>query len=323
MWGRQWTVKLVSARLASVGLALSCLALGVVSSAAPAAAATSTATPACTFSGSSLPLVSGVSTGSKVVIACTGLPALRPYLLLQASLLIGIDPQAAALLSGGAPGPGTIESALAASPEIDPASFAFPISNVNGDLDYTYTVPSIQPLDPNATCPPSTPEFNAGLIGCALAMVDLTTQKPLGPGSAVLQYASSPFLPPGPTLALSTKKATPGTVVTVSDAPTATTFWWLATLAALEALLGGGSAPSGSVTVSLIGKHGVTVPAANSITITPATYNGTTLTPPAISGSFTVPSTGLVGKTQKVIVSETGDLGGFRLSIGAIQHLKV
>jgi hypothetical protein len=295
------------------------MTFGVVGTAAPASAATPT--PACTFNGGTLPLVMGVSAGSKVVISCTGLPALHPYLLLQASLLIGIDPKAAALLSGGSLGVGTFESALAALPEVDAASLTPLLSDLNGDLNETYTVPSFQPTDPNATCPPSKPEFDAGLVGCALAMVDLTTQKPVAAGSSVLEYAVDPFIPAhAPTLSFAAK-ATPGDVVTVSDKPNTTHYWWLATLASLEALLAGSAAPPPAIVVTFIGKHGVTVPATNTITVAPASYDGKTLTPPILSGTFTVPP-GVTGE-QKVEVTYTADLSGIGLEIGAERPLRV
>ena len=285
---------------------------------APAAASV----PACSFNGGSLPIVTGVSVGTKITIACTGLSPLHPYLLLETSLLIGIDPKAAALLSGGAtPSPALLESALAALPEINPASFALPLSDLSGNLNETYTVPSFQPLDPNAACPPSVFEFNSGLIGCALAMVDLTTQKPVAAGSAVLEWTGYPFLPPDPTVAFSTAIARPGTQVNVTDAPGATTYWWLATLAALESLLGGGSAPAVTPSVAFAAKHGTFVPAVQNVTVTGASYDGSTLTPPSISGSFTVPS-GLSGK-HKVFVSLSMPLDGIDLQITAEAPLVV
>lgn len=315
MRGRQWTVKLVS-----VGLALLCVSLGIVTAAPSAGAAT--ATPACTFNGSSTPIVQGVSAGSKVDIVCTGLPALRPYLFLQASLLIGIDPKAAALLSGGSLGASTLEGALAALPEIDAASFNVLVANTSGDLTFDYTVPTFQPTDPNASCPPSTQEYNAGLIGCAIAMVDLTTQTPLAAGSAVLEYQGFNLLPPEPTLVLSAKKSTPGGTVTVSDAPGNTTYWWVATLASLEALLSGGGAPAESLLVNFQhGRNGAFVPAVNNIVVTPASYNGTTLTLPSISGSITVPA-GVTGK-QKIYVLLEANLEGQSLVIGARVKLNI
>jgi len=263
-----------------------------------------------------LPIVTGVSAGTKVAIDCTGLPALHPYLLLETSLLIGIDPKAAALLSGGTTlSAATLESALAALPEINPGSFAPVLSDLSGKLNETYTVPSTQPTDPNASCPPSVFEFNAGLIGCALAMVDLTTLKPVAAGSGVLEWTGYPFLPPDPTVAFSTSIARPGQQVNVSDATGATTYWWVATLAALESLLGGGSAPPLTATVAFGAKHHTFVSASQNITVSAASYDGKALTPPSISGGFTVPS-GISGK-HKVFVSLSMPLEGLALQITA------
>ena len=150
--------------------------------AAPAEAATST--PSCTFNGSHLPIVFGVSSGKVIDVSCTGLPPLHPYLLAEASLLAGIDPAAKAVLSGGITSLSGLLGALTALKEINMGSVALPFSDLNGDLNYNWTVPSSQPLDPNASCPPSTEEFNSGLIGCALAMIDLTSFTPVGAGSA-------------------------------------------------------------------------------------------------------------------------------------------
>jgi hypothetical protein len=305
------------------------LVLSVVASSAAVAglsganvAAAASSTPACTFNGGTFPIVTGVTDGSKVDIECTGLQPLHPYLMLEASLLIGIDPKAASLLSGGGSvGIGTLEGALAALPEINPEGFAVPISNLSGDLSETYTVPSFNPSDPNAACPPSVPEFNAGLVGCALAMVDPATQKPVAAGSGVLEWAGYPVLPPDPTLALSTSVSAPGQQVTVSDAPGATTYWWIATLASLESLLGGSSAPSPTISVYLLGKHQTQIPVTSNATVTAATYDGKTLTPPVLSGSFTVPS-GVRGRHQLYVV-DSMPLEGFPLSLAAHQPLRI
>jgi hypothetical protein len=317
MRGRQWTVRVVSVAVAFIGTSLGVIGSGAPASASPTAA---TATPACTFNGGGFPIVTGVSAGSKIVISCTGLPALHPYLLLQASLLIGIDPKAEALLSGGSLGLSTLEGALAALPEIDAASLTPLVSDLNGDLSETYTVPTFQPTDKNASCPPTKEEINSGLIGCALAIVDLTTQKPLAAGSAVMEYSGDPYLPPGPTLALSAKKAAPGQQMTVSDAPGATRYWWLATLYSLESLLGGGAASPPTVSVEFLGRHSIAT-AANTVTVTPASYNGTTFTPPVLSGTFTVPA-GTNGP-QKVMVTYTADVTLANLQIAAHHPLTV
>ena len=64
--------------------------VGPGSSAGATVAATASTGPQCTFNGSSLPLVTGVSAGSKIAISCSGLPALHPYLFVGTSLLLGI-----------------------------------------------------------------------------------------------------------------------------------------------------------------------------------------------------------------------------------------
>jgi hypothetical protein len=209
---------------------------------------------------------------------------------------------------------------MAALPEINLGSLAFATSGLDGSLSYPYTVPSTQAPDPNAICPQTAQQFNAGLIGCGLAMIDLTTFKPVGAGSALLQYKSEPGLPPGPTLALSASTATKGQTVTVSDAPGATTYWWLSTLSALEGLLGGVTASAPTVTVTLRSSTSTAV-AANTISVSPALYNRPTLTPPKLEGGFTVP-TGVRGKVS-VTVSDGQTLLSFPLSISATGSLKV
>ncbi len=291
----------------------------VVGSANAAEDAASTG-PTCMFNGSSLALLTGITPGEKIAIACTGLPVLHPYLILETSLLLGIDPKAAPLLSGDIVSLAGLQAALAALPEINPAALALTVTGLTGDLDYTYVVPSSQASDPNATCPPSTLQFDSGLIGCGLAMIDLTSFKPVGAGSAVLQYRGEPELPPGPTLSLSATTATDGQSVSVGDVPGATTYWWLSTLYALEGLLGGGTPAPPSVTVTLSNAK-TSVTASNTVTVSPATYTEPTFTPPRLSGGFTVPAK-LRGK-YTVTVGYHADLLSFPLSISATAPLKI
>jgi hypothetical protein len=283
-------VRLRWARISVGVIALVCAltAIGASGEVPPAGAAS--AGPACTFNGIALPLVSSASAGEKIAIHCTGLSPAHPYLVMEVSLLLGIDPKAAPLLSGSITSLAGLMALLAALPEINPAALAFPLTDLSGDLKYTYTLPTSQAPDPKATCPPSHAELNMGLIGCALAMIDLTTFKVVGAGSALVNYKGEPLLPPSPTLALSAKTATPSQVVDVSDAPGATTYWWLSTVTGLQGLLGGSPSPP-VVTVSLAkSSNSPPTTAANEITVTPAVYNYPVLTPPKISGGFTVPA---------------------------------
>jgi hypothetical protein len=148
-------------------------------------------------------------------------------------------------------------------------------------------------------------EFNSGLIGCAVAMIDLTSFKPVAAGSAVFEYSGFPLLPPNPTLALSASAATPHQTVSASDATGASTYWWVSTLAALQAGLSGGASAAPTVTVSMVDPKGDRVAVPSTIQVAPATYNGSTFFPPVISGGFTVPSTVAGPETVNVQVSST------------------
>ncbi|HUD16775.1 MAG TPA: hypothetical protein VMQ59_05900, partial [Acidimicrobiales bacterium] len=90
-----------------VALVGSAAMMAASASSAPAGAA-AVSGPQCTFNGSALPIVTGASAGEKVKVSCTGLAPLHPYLTMETSLLLGIDPKAAPLLSGSitsVPGP--------------------------------------------------------------------------------------------------------------------------------------------------------------------------------------------------------------------------
>jgi hypothetical protein len=290
----------------------------LISTAGPTASGAATATPACTFNKSTLPIITGVSSGTVITISCTGLSPLHPYLLAETSLLAGIDPQAKAALSGGVTSITGLLGALSALKEINMNALAFPFSDSNGDLNTTWTVPSSQPLDPNASCPPSTTEFNSGLIGCALAMLDLTTFKPVGAGSAVMQWKGESIFPKAPTLAVSKSKGKPGQTVNVGDAPGHTTFWWVSTLSALEGLLGGSASPP-AVTV-VFGKGGSSVPVTSNAAVAPASYVNSVFTPPVLSGTFTVPPP---SKGSTISVRQTLVVFGFPLVASATVPFKI
>jgi hypothetical protein len=283
-------------------------------------AAASAGGPACTFNGSAFPILLGATPGEKVAIACTGLGRLHPYLVMETSLLLAIDPAAKPLLTGKVASlPGLI-SLLDSLPEINTAALSFPLSDLSGALRMTYTLPTSHAPDPNAVCPPTSAQIDAGLPGCGLAMIDLTSFTPVGAGSILVNYAGDPLLPPAPTLVASTARTTPGATVSVGDAPGATTYWWISTLSSLAALLGGGAPTTPVVTVTVKqGKSVVT--AANTITVSPAVYNPPVLTPPKLSGGFTVPS-GLKGGEQ-VTVSDGVTILGLPLTNSATVHLRV
>jgi hypothetical protein len=315
---------MIQARLATLSLIVVALvgSVGVAVGEGPPPAGAAPVAASCSFNGSSLPLVAGATAGKQITLRCVGLSPTHPYLLMETSLLLGIDPKAAPLLSGDVTSVPGLLALLAALPEINPAALTFPISDASGDLTDTYTLPASQAPDPNATCPPSPAEVNDGLIGCALAMIDLTTFKTVGAGSAVLEYSSNALnFPPPPTLALSKSSAAPGQRVKVSDVPGATTHWWLSTLVALESLLGGGAAPKPVIVVKLT-KGSTNVQPTNTIAVTPAVYNNPVLSPPAISGKLTVPSN-LKAGSWTVTVAYHAPLLGFGLLNSASAPLSV
>ena len=152
-------------------------------------------------------------------------------------------------------------------------------------------------------------------------MIDLTTFKPVGAGSALFEYAGFPLLPPAPTVALSDSTAVPDQTVFLSDAAGATTYWWLATLDVLESVLGPGSGSPPTLAVNLVDMFGRSVAAPTNATATPAKYSGGVFTPPALSGSFTVPSTITGPVTVNVVL--TAPLDGIPLTITASASLFV
>lgn len=272
--------------------------------------------PSCVFNGPAIgQLVLAVSYGEKINMNCKNFPANHPYLLVEASLLVAVDPAAKPLLQGQATSVPGLLAIIAALPELNPLSVAFPTSNSSGVLNYNYTVPSSQPPDPNAKCPPTTVQLNSGLIGCAVAMIDLESFKPVVAGTMVLTFKGQSLFATNPTLFLTPNAATVGQHVAVSDFPGAQTYWWLSTLVSLEAGLsgGGGSGPI-PVVVRSGGRKTLSKAA-----VAPATYNGVTFTPPKLSGYFVAKTKG----RHKVNVILSASLLGIGLSNSASANLKV
>jgi hypothetical protein len=146
-------------------------------------------------------------------------------------------------------------------------------------------------------------------------MIDLTTFKPVTAGTCLLNYKGQPILPPNPTLAVAPTVAKIGQSVSLSDAPGATTFWWLGTLVSLYASLGGGSGESSvPVIVKLNGRKAITSGA-----VTPASYSNAVFTPPKLSGSFV--AKGRARTKVQVVLSAT--LLGLSVSNTATTTMKV
>ncbi|HYA67116.1 MAG TPA: hypothetical protein VED63_00140, partial [Acidimicrobiales bacterium] len=269
----------------------------------------------CRFSPGIGALATGVSAGSTVAMDCTGFPDDHPYLLVEMSLTVALDPAAAPLLAGDVTSVAGIEAVAAAVPEINAAATVAVTSSSSGDIDYTYTVPTSEPPGQGASCPPSTQEFNSGVIGCVVAMIDPVSGGDVSAGTFVLNYAGQNLFPPQPTAALSVTEATVGQSVSVSDANNATTYWWLATLADLyNGLSGGNTTAPVPVVIRSSGKKTV-----SSASVTPASYSNGTFTPPLLSGNFSALGRG----RKKVNVSLTQELLGIPLTISASAKVKI
>ena len=188
--------------------------------------------------------------------------------------------------------------------------------------------------DPNAQCPPTAAQVNAGLTSCVLA-VFATTNATTGAGVSVnanpVTYASqatgvsNPLPTPNPpTLKLTPSSGPPGASVSVSDVSSPSGYWWSDAMYSDgynsaggangdSPLLNSFSVPATDILV------GDATAASSSVVVSPATYStsvtgtcpvgtsgGTctvsgTLTPPAISGSFTLPSSMSAGANTVTI----------------------
>jgi hypothetical protein len=266
------------------------LAFGIASQAVPAGATPiSPSTSACDYSNTFTPpnpnAVLGVTPGSKITISCaaSSFPASSGVLLVEASGLAAIVSPASANLA-----------------EVDTSALGSGTAGAGGSLSATFTVPATyKAADPNAACPPTQAQINAGL-SCELVLVSSKTLKPLN--EAQLQYARQ-GKPNKPNLRATARTRNGKTTITVSQArsacptpPTAKSHcWWGAAVSGTPSrAFGGVPAPE-----ALLGSNGFHV-TSGTLAVSPAVYcakgatakqckglKAGTLVPPALSGSVT------------------------------------
>jgi hypothetical protein len=265
------------------GLVCALVGMGVGSSGIAWASPVSPSTTACTYTDgtqSSSAALSGVKPGDSISVSCSsGLGAGETLTIEELSPL-----------------------ALVVSPtsdvadEIDASASVAATASSTGSLTATtFVVPStFQATDPNAACPPTQAQIDAGLVACEVAVADATSGTVLN--RAWLLY-SAQGTPASPTLQLSTTSVAGGDKVSVSDAPSPTGYWW------------GSATQSTSIPASDI-LVGSTAASSSTVTVSPAVYSVTAtspwtaaLTPPRLSGSFVVPS-GLAGGSTTLSVFE-------------------
>ncbi len=266
-----------SATALAAGLLTAGLLAGI---AGPAFAGTGSAT--CTFNGTSYgptAAVTGVTAGESIAVSCTGVPASTTLAVVEASPLGGV-----------------ITPSSDAENEADVAAAVLATSSSTGDYSATFTVPTtFSATDPNAACPPTQAQINAGLVDCALA---IATTSGVPYYEQLIQYKSQDVTPAAPDVALSPTTATTGDSVAVSEPSSPTGYFWgdalsSSTIPASNILVGGVAASAGSLTVA---------PASYAYdSTTPA---DSVLTPPEVSGSFTVPS-GVTAGTAAVDIFES------------------
>ena len=284
---------LVGRRVVFTALSISLAAgfLAVSTAVVPASAQPSVT---CTFDGKAGPTsITGVVPGTTTVsISCTGTAGLS-LASAQASPLGGfVIPPATPT---GEADIATLTPLKESPPGTYTAAFAVPAN--------------FSASDPNAICPPSPGQFNAGLVGCAIAVINTSNLSPFPGQEAVLEYTTQTTPPNDPTLATSSSAVTAGEHITFSDAtgacpdnPTSSSqCWWGNGLEASST-----SANPPTITISL---DGAPVPGASATIQGPGaggipTYNGTILSPQALSGSLTLPSP-LSDGNHTLTVSET------------------
>ncbi|MGO9341870.1 MAG: IPT/TIG domain-containing protein [Acidimicrobiales bacterium] len=264
------------ATLASTSVVAATLTIAVgAGSAGPAAAAGAS----CTFNGvAANGLVTGVTPGGSVAVVCTGLPKSTAIVLVEASPLAGILPSSDS------------------EDEADTGALGIFKSTKSGTLppNTEFKVPSpFTADDPDAACPLSVAQVNAGLVGCVLAVADFAGTSF---GTASLQYTTQAS-PQQPTLALDPTSACAGDQVTVEDG-TGPGNWWgnadsAVKLSTSDITIDG--IHTGSTTAAIsAAQYSITT---NSGKVTPGPF-----VPPMLSGTFTVPS-GVVGN-HSVTVTE-------------------
>ena len=292
---RRSVLRCVSAAAGVLGLGGALLGGTVVLAAAPASAIPiPPSTSSCTYNGSPVGFAASNTGGTPVTVNCTGLPDSTLLIVAQTSPLAGV-----------------ISPSSAATREADLSTGMAVTTSPTGTLNATITVtatggsPAFSALDPNAVCPPTQAQVNAGLTNCVVTVADLATTTGLNFGNVIYGTQRTPNQPTlavhpgsigqgGGTLNASDKVgACPTPVKATSHC------WWGA------ALTGAPNAAAGvpGFTVLINGK-----PASNTLAATPAVYCFTgataaacsgrpagTVVAPHLSGTITVPHVGKAG----------------------------
>ena len=287
-FGRARGIQRTAVSLLAVGgfIGAATFASVAVSSAPGAAAAQPAAAGApCTFSLGSQSssgttaapgILTGVGNGNTVAVTCSGLNPNDQYGIFETSpLAVVTQPFSLSVLGSEADillGLNTLKAATGGnySESLVVGTTAGGGFSPGGAISMTTNfVP-----DPNAVCPPSQAEINAGLGTCIIAVTDITATTAAGAvpsqadfaGEALLDFAGQPGPQSPPTVSFNPPLAAAGHSATVSDAGASTNWWaggWWAggypngqldaapyTIPASNVLLNGSPAAGASVQVN-------------------------------------------------------------------------
>ena len=322
--GRRLWRKLVGLG-AVIGIGAGSMLVGLgVSATVPEAAASGD--PSCTFSANgqsgtgdeSQPfLLTGLTSSSSVSVTCTGLPAGETMATVQASpLAVVTQPFSLTLLGSEADmSSASLGSASAGGVYTTSAHLGTTgAGTFSGGGTFPNTTTSFV-SDPNAQCPPTQAQINAGLMTCVIAVADVTKTTATNATASQADFAglalldfngqAKPQVPP--TVSFNPPLVAAGHAATVTDAGSATSWWaggWWAggypdngliagpyTIPASNVLVNGKQASSSSVQVSpaVYCFYGGTASSCNSGTAD--TPGAGQLFPAQLGGSVAIPST--------------------------------
>ena len=176
---------------AALGLATASLAGGaVLASSAGAASKPAQSGPSCTFTSGSQSgvgnettpfLITGLSPGSPVGVTCTGLPAGETMAAVQASPLAVVTQPFSLTLLGSEADLDSASLSSASPGGVYSASLNVGTSAAGGFTAGGTLASSTFAPDPNAQCPPTQAQINAGLVTCVMAVDDVTRRRRPGP----------------------------------------------------------------------------------------------------------------------------------------------
>ncbi len=316
--GRRWrrTLSSIVSLVAGVSLAATGLTLASTTAASAATTATTASATPCAISVSA---GSGTAVGSLILGVTAGTTQITFDCNTSSNAAFGVEASMLSLVGASSVSQeASADTSALATFKASPTDTSCPAGTAGSCETATFTIPaSFSAADPNAQCPPTQAQINAGLYGCVLA-VATAAGVPVPGVSALITYANSPA-PAAPTVVATPNVAVAGSSVSLSDT-SASGDWWGNAVQTNQAVAlgttplaapatcatGYGTVPTPLVMVNWFAKGSTTpIPgSAAGLTITNDCYDGTTLHGPTIGGSIAVPSTLTVGTSYTAFVCE-------------------